>query len=100
MGKILAHAQVQDVNDCVHSFLEAIWIKLGWDLKTVNMHRVQKISNRPMWESNLSRRIYRQTLYHVAVKVGFYHKAVEVFYLPISTSYNSLKCAKDESCWK
>ena len=32
----------------------------------------------PSRESNLGRWIKRQTLYHVAVKAGFYHKAVEV----------------------
>ena len=31
-------------------------------------------------ESNPGRWIYRQTLYHVIVKAGFYHKAVEVLY--------------------
>ena len=30
-----------------------------------------------------SRWIYRQTLYHVAVKAGFYRKAVEVYHIPI-----------------
>ena len=49
-------------------------------------HRVQKNSNRPRWESNLGRRIYRQALYHVAVKAGFYRKAVEVCYIPIPTT--------------
>ena len=34
----------------------------------------------PSGESNLGRWIYRQKLYHVAVKAGFYHKAVEVFH--------------------
>ena len=32
----------------------------------------------PSRESNPGRWIYRQTLYHVAVKAGFYRKAVEV----------------------
>ena len=37
----------------------------------------------PSWESNPGRLIYRQTLYHVAVKAGFYRKAVEVYlYIP------------------
>ena len=39
------------------------------------------------WESNPGRWIYRQTLYHVAVKAGFYRKAVEVCYIPIPTTY-------------
>ena len=50
-------------------------------------HRVQKNPDRPRWESNLGRRIYRQTLYHVAVKAGFYRKAVEVCHIPIPTTY-------------
>ena len=37
----------------------------------------------PNRESNPGRWIYRQTLYHVAVKAGFYRKAVEVYlYIP------------------
>ena len=37
----------------------------------------------PSRESNPGRCIYRQTLYHVAVKAGFYRKAVEVhLYIP------------------
>ena len=36
----------------------------------------------PSRESNPGRWIYRQTLYHVAVKAGFYRKAVEVYYIP------------------
>ena len=56
-------------------------------------HRVQKNPNRPRWESNLGRRIYRQTLYHVAVKAGCYRKAVEVSYIPIpTTSEGKLLC--------
>ena len=35
----------------------------------------------PSWESNPGRWIYSQTLYHVAVKAGFYRKAVEVYYI-------------------
>ena len=35
----------------------------------------------PSRESNPGRWIYRQTLYHVAVKAGFYRKAVEVYYI-------------------
>ena len=37
----------------------------------------------PSRESNPGRWIYRQTLYHVAVKACFYCKAVEVCYIPI-----------------
>ena len=49
----------------------------------------------PSRESNPGRWIYRQTLYHVAVKAGFYRKAVEVYiYKPrlyaIKTQYNSV----------
>ena len=33
----------------------------------------------PSRESNPERWIYRETLYHVAVKAGFYRKAVEVY---------------------
>ena len=33
-------------------------------------------------ESNPGCWIYTQTLYHVAVKAGFYSKAVEVYYIP------------------
>ena len=36
----------------------------------------------PSWELNPGRWIYRQTLYHFAVKAGFYRKAVEVSYIP------------------
>ena len=37
----------------------------------------------PSRESNPGRWIYKQTLYHVAVKAGFYRKAVEVYlYIP------------------
>ena len=42
----------------------------------------QKYFTCPNRESNPGRWIYRQTLYHVAVKAGIYSKAVEVFYLP------------------
>ena len=35
------------------------------------------------WESNPGSWINRQTLYHVAVKAGFYHKAVEVYFIYI-----------------
>ena len=35
----------------------------------------------PSRETNPGRWIYRQTLYHVAVKAGFYRKAVEVCYI-------------------
>ena len=41
----------------------------------------------PSRESNPDCWIYRQTLYHVAVKAGFYRKAVEVCYIPIPTTY-------------
>ena len=41
-----------------------------------NCHRVQKNLNCPKWESNLGRRIQRQTL-----------KAVEVCFIPIPTTY-------------
>ena len=37
----------------------------------------------PSRESNPGRWIYRQTLYHVAVKAGFFRKAVEVYHIPI-----------------
>ena len=37
----------------------------------------------PSRESNPGRWINRQTLYHVAVKAGFYCKAVEVYHIPI-----------------
>ena len=33
----------------------------------------------PSWESNPGHWVHRQTLYHVAVKAGFYRKAVEVY---------------------
>ena len=36
----------------------------------------------PSWESNPGRWIYRQTLYHVAVNASFFHKAVEVYFIP------------------
>ena len=42
----------------------------------------------PGWESNPGGWIYRQTLYHDAVKAGFYHKAVEVYlYIPRPSAY-------------
>ena len=48
----------------------------------------------PSRESNPGRWIYRQTLYHVAVKAGFYRKAVEVYYLyldPVTYTPSNLK---------
>ena len=54
----------------------------GPHLLATKCHRVQKNPTCPRWESNLGRRIYRQTLYHVAVKAGFYRKAVEVYFIP------------------
>ena len=33
----------------------------------------------PIIEPGSLPRIYRQTIYHVAVKAGFYHRAVEVY---------------------
>ena len=44
--------------------------------------RGAKIFYLPQLESNPGRWIYRQTLYHVAVKAGFYRKAVGVYYIP------------------
>ena len=45
--------------------------------------RRAKIFTCPSRDSNPGRWIYRQTLYHVAVKAGFYRKAVEMYlYIP------------------
>ena len=43
-------------------------------------------------ESNPGFWIYRQTLYHVAVKAGFYRKAVEVYYIPRPCDIHPLQC--------
>ena len=48
----------------------------------------------PSRESNQGRWIYRQTLYHVAVKAGFYRKAVEVYFIyldPVTFTPSNLK---------
>ena len=45
----------------------------------------------PSRESNPGRWIYRQTLYHVAVKAGFYRKAVEVYYIPSPMTFSPTK---------
>ena len=45
----------------------------------------------PSRESNPGRWIYRQTLYHVAVKAGFYRKAVEVCYIPSPMTFSPTK---------
>ena len=45
----------------------------------------------PSRESNPNCWIYRQTLYHVAIKAGFYRKAVEVYYIPIPTTLSPPK---------
>ena len=45
----------------------------------------------PSRESNPGRWIYRQTLYHVAVKAGFYRKAVEVCYIPSPVTFSPTK---------
>ena len=42
----------------------------------------RKILTCPSWESNPGHWINRQTLYYVALKAGFYVKAVEVYYIP------------------
>ena len=68
----------------------------GPHILATKCHRVQKIPNRPRWESNPGRRIKRQTLYHVAVKAGFYRKAVEVYDIPIPTT-KSPNCPRWES---
>ena len=47
----------------------------------------RKYSTCPSRESNPGRLIYRQTLYHVALKACFYRKAVEVCYIHIPTTY-------------
>ena len=46
-----------------------------------NVTGCRKNPNPPRWESNLGRRIERLTLYHVAVKAGFYSDVVE--WLPV-----------------
>ena len=45
----------------------------------------------PSRESNPGRWIYRQTLYHVAVKAGFYRKAVEEYYRPSPVTFSPTK---------
>ena len=42
-------------------------------------------------ESNPGRWIYRQTLYHVAVKADFYRKAVEVYFRPSPVTFSPTK---------
>ena len=41
----------------------------------------------PSRESNPGRWINRKTLYHVAVKAGFYRKAAEVCYIPSPVTF-------------
>ena len=41
------------------------------------------------WESNPGRLRDRPTLYHVAIKAGLYRKAVQVYHIPITTTYSS-----------
>ena len=43
--------------------------------------RLGQVKCCPNWESYSGRWIYRQTLYHVAVKAGFYRRAVEVYHV-------------------
>ena len=43
--------------------------------------RLGQVKCCPNWESYPSRWIYRQTLYHVAVKAGFYRRAVEIYHV-------------------
>ena len=45
----------------------------------------------PSRESNPGHWIYRQTLYHVAVKAGFYRKAIEVYYIPRTCDIHPLQ---------
>ena len=45
----------------------------------------------PSRESNPGRWINRQTLYHVAVKAGFYRKAVEVYHIPSPVTFSPAK---------
>ena len=59
----------------------------------------RKYFTSPSRESNQSRLIYRQTLYHVAVKVGFYRKAVEVCYIPIPSRYNFPISGQRHNVW-
>ena len=54
---------------------------IGWVIAVGAIVVERKYSTCPSLESNPGRWIYRQTLYHVAVKAGFYRKAVEVFYI-------------------
>ena len=41
-----------------------------------------------LWSWDISTDEERQILYHVAVKAGFYRKAVEMPYLPVPTTYS------------
>ena len=66
----------------------------GLILKTfTNVNVVErKYFTCPSHESNQGRLIYRQTLYHVAVKAGFYRKAVEeVYHIPIPCDIHPLQ---------
>ena len=62
------------------------YIKINTVTSVENSENIYAVERKyftcPSWESNPGRWIYRQTLYHVAVKAGFYRKAVEVYYIP------------------
>ena len=54
---------------------------IGWVIYGGRIVVERKYFTCPSRESNPGRWIYRQTLYHVAVKARFYRKAVEVYYI-------------------
>ena len=54
---------------------------IGWLFSVGAIFIEQKYFTCPSQESNPGRCNYRQILNHVTVKAGFYHKAVEVYYI-------------------
>ena len=65
---------------------------MGKKIFTIVVER--KYFTGPSRESNPARWMYRQTLYHVAVKAGFYRKAVKVYYIyldPVTFTPSNLK---------
>ena len=60
-------------------------------LRWAPLSQSENILPAPAGDSNPGRWIYRQTLYHVAVKTGFYRKAVEVCYTPIPVTFSPTK---------
>ena len=66
----------------------------NWELYRIFMKATmleRKQFTCPNRESNPGPWIYRQTLYHIAVKASFYRNAVEVCYIPCPVTFSPTK---------